>query len=280
MRGALFLVRRLVHDDDDADAGIPRAIADLTLSFRYNDLDSLERLFTERPGGIACVFLEPERTEPPAPGFLSDVAELCRRHGALLVFDEMITGFRWATGGAQDVYDVTPDLSTFGKGMANGFAVSALLGRRQVMELGGLRHKRERVFVLSTTHGAETHALAAAMATMTTYVEINVVGALHEAGARLRAGVEAAARDAGVASEFRVVGRDCNLVFETRAPDGRPSQEYRTLFMQELLRRGVLAPSFVVNYSHDERPSSTRSRRAPRRSRSIDARSTRGSRAI
>jgi glutamate-1-semialdehyde 2,1-aminomutase len=237
----------------DADAGIPRAIAELTLTFRYNDLNSLERLFAEHPEEIACVFLEPERTEPPAPGYLSDVASLCRSHGALLVFDEMITGFRWSTGGAQDLYDVTPDLSTFGKGMANGFAVSALLGRREIMELGGLHHDRERVFLLSTTHGAETHALAAAMATMSAYVEQDVVKALHEAGALLRAGVEAAARDAGVANEFRVVGRDCNLVFETRAPDGQPSQEYRTLFMQELLRRGVLAPSFVVNYSHDEK---------------------------
>lgn len=235
----------------EADAGIPEAIADLTLTFGYNDLASIERLFALNPGRIACVFLEPERTEPPSDGFLTQVAHLCREQGALLIFDEMITGFRWHLGGAQAEYDVVPDLSTFGKGMANGFSVSALVGRREVMELGGLHHDRPRVFLLSTTHGAETHGLAAATATMTTYVENDVVGALHEAGDRLRMGVEKYTRDAGVGDYFRVVGRDCNLVYETCGPSGSPSQDYRTLFMQELVRGGVLAPSFVVNYSHD-----------------------------
>jgi len=236
-----------------ADAGIPQAVADLTLTFGFNDLPSLERLFAEHPGRVACVFLEPERTEAPRGDFLREVEDLCRKEGALLAFDEMITGFRWHTGGAQAVYGVTPDLSTFGKGMANGFSVSALAGRREVMERGGLHHDQERVFLLSTTHGAETHGLAAAIATMAAYVEHDVVGALHETGRRLREGVEAAARDAGVDEFFRVVGRDCNLVFETRDPTGAPSQDYRTLFMQELVRRGVLAPSFVVSYSHDEK---------------------------
>jgi glutamate-1-semialdehyde 2,1-aminomutase len=234
------------------DAGIPRAVADLTVTFDFNDVASLEELFAEHPGRIACVFLEPERTEAPRDDFLREVAALCRREGALLVFDEMITGFRWHTGGAQAVYGVEPDLSTFGKAMANGFSVSALVGRREVMERGGLHHDHERVFLLSTTHGAETHGLAAALATMDTYGEHDVVSALHASGRRLREGVEAAARDAGVEEQFRVIGRDCNLVFETRDPDGRPSQEYRTLFMQELVRRGVLAPSFVVGWAHDD----------------------------
>jgi len=237
----------------DADAGIPVAIAELTLTFRYNDIASLERLFAQHPRQIACVFLEPERTEAPQDDFLRKVADLCRSEGTLLVFDEMITGFRWHTGGAQAVYDVAPDLSTFGKGMANGFSVSALVGRREVMELGGLHHQQERVFLLSTTHGAETHGLAAAIATMSTYAETDVIGTLHEAGRSLREIVQVAAREAGVDGFFRVIGRDCNLVYETRDPEGLPSQEYRTLFMQELLSRGVLAPSFVVNYSHDEK---------------------------
>jgi glutamate-1-semialdehyde 2,1-aminomutase len=236
----------------NADAGIPRAIADLTLTFPYNDLPALERLFAAHPGEIACVFLEPERTERPHDGYLAGVADLCRREGALLVFDEMITGFRWDVGGAQAVYGVAPDLATFGKGMSNGYSVSALVGRREIMELGGLHHDRERVFLLSTTHGAETHALAAALATMRTYVAEDVVGALHELGRRLREAVVARASELGLAEHFRVLGRDCNLVYETRGPDGAPSQEYRTLFMQELVRGGILAPSFVVNYSHDD----------------------------
>lgn len=232
-------------------AGVPREVARLSLTFRYNDLASLQELFEQHPDEIACVILEPERSDPPREGFLNDVEELCRRKGALLILDEMITGFRWDVRGAQAIYGVTPDLSTFGKGIANGFAVSALVGRREVMELGGLQHDRERVFLLSTTHGAETHSLAAARATMTTYEEEDVIGTLHEAGRRLRTGIEAAASDAGVSDFFRVFGRDCNLVYETRDPESVPSQEYRTLFLQELVRRGVLAPSFVVNYSHD-----------------------------
>ena len=236
----------------EVGAGIPQAVADLTLTFRYNDLPSLERLFADHPGQIACVFLEPERTEAPADGFLDAVRALCDREGALLVFDEMITGFRWHTGGAQAVYGVEPDLSTFGKGMANGFSVSALVGRRDVMKLGGGGHDRERVFLLSTTHGAETHGLAAAMATMSAYVEHDVVDRLHEAGRRLREGVEHAVAESDLAEHVRVIGRDCNLVFETRDADRHPSQGFRTLFMQELVRRGILAPSFVVNYGHDD----------------------------
>ena len=234
------------------DAGIPRGVAELSLTFRYNDIGSLERLFDQHPEQIAAVILEPERGDPPRADFLKWVEDLCRREGAVLILDEMITGFRWDIGGAQAVYGVTPHLSTFGKGLANGFSVSALVGQREIMELGGLRHDRERVFLLSTTHGAETHSLAAAIATMTTYQEEDVIGALHEAGRRLRAGVEAAADGAGVGDFFRVLGRDCNLVYETRDPEGAPSQAYRTLFLQELVRRGVLAPSFVVNYAHDE----------------------------
>jgi glutamate-1-semialdehyde 2,1-aminomutase len=233
-------------------AGIPSGVSALSSTFRYNDMLSLERLFEEHPGEIAVVVLEPEKNDPPADGFLQHVRELCDREGAVLVFDEMITGFRWHNGGAQALYGVTPDLSTFGKGLANGFAVSALVGRREIMELGGLEHDRERVFLLSTTHGAETPSLAAAMATMSTYEDEDVVGRLHETGRRLRAGCEEAARAAGVTERFRIIGRDCNLVFETRGPDGQPSQEYRTLFLQELVRRGVLAPSFVVNFSHDD----------------------------
>jgi glutamate-1-semialdehyde 2,1-aminomutase len=233
-------------------AGIPSGVSDLSPTFRYNDIPSLEALFEQYPGEISVVVLEPEKNDPPVDGFLQRVRELCDREGAVLVFDEMITGFRWHNGGAQALYGVTPDLSTFGKGLANGFAVSALVGRREIMELGGIDHDRERVFLLSTTHGAETHSLAAAMATMSFYDEEDVVGRLHEAGRRLRVGCEDAARAAGVEKGFRVVGRDCNLVFETRGPDGQPSQEYRTLFMQELVRRGILAPSFVVNYSHDD----------------------------
>jgi glutamate-1-semialdehyde 2,1-aminomutase len=150
------------------------------------------------------------------------------------------------------VHGITPDLSTWGKGIANGFALSALAGRREVMELGGLDHDRERVFLLSTTHGAEHVGLAAGIATMATYRDEPVIGTLEARGDRLRVGVEEVARRHGVEDRFTVAGRGSCLFFGTADADGAPSQEFRTLFLQETIARGVLAPSFVVSYSHTE----------------------------
>jgi glutamate-1-semialdehyde 2,1-aminomutase len=230
--------------------GVPGWVRSRTVKFRYNDLASAQLLFDEHPEDIACVILEPARLEEPTPEFLPGLKELCHRHGALLVFDEMVTGFRWHKSGAQHVYGVTPDLSAFGKAMANGFALSALAGRREIMELGGYGHDKERVFLLSTTHGAEAHAMAAGIAVMETYRDEDVVGHLYRQGARLRGGVQAAAEAAGVARHVQCLGRDCGLIFTTLDQEGRASQPFRTLFMQELIRRGVLAPSFMVSYAH------------------------------
>jgi glutamate-1-semialdehyde 2,1-aminomutase len=233
-------------------AGIPAGTRALVHKFAYNDIASVETLFAEHPGQIACVLLEAARLDEPRAGFLEDLQARCRREGALLVFDEMITGFRWHRSGAQHVYGVTPDLSCFGKALANGFSVSALAGRRDLMERGGIHHTHERVFLLSTTHGAETHALAAAIATMEVYRDQDVVGHLYRQGERLRSGVHAAARDAGVERQIECLGRPCCLLYTTRDADGQPSQALRALFLQELLRQGVLAPSFVLSYSHTD----------------------------
>jgi glutamate-1-semialdehyde 2,1-aminomutase len=231
-------------------AGIPAVNDRLTVSFRYNDIDSVRGLFEAYRGEIACVICELERTEPPRPHFLADLRELCRQNGTLFIADEMITGFRWHRGGAQKEHGIEPDLSTFGKAMANGFSVSALAGRRDIMELGGIHHDRERVFLLSTTHGAETHALAAARRTLQFYKEEDVIGHLYRQGLRLQRGVREAARKNNVAEHVDVLGRPCNLVYATRDERRQPSQRYRALFLQELIRNGVLAPSFVVSFSH------------------------------
>jgi glutamate-1-semialdehyde 2,1-aminomutase len=233
-------------------AGIPDSLRALTRKFRYNDIASLEALFSAHPGDIACVVLEAATSVEPQDDFLRRVRRLCDDQGALLIFDEMITGFRWHNGGAQAVYDVTPDLSTFGKALGNGFPIAALVGHRDVMERGGLRHAQERVFLLSTTHGGETSALAAAIATMGIYANEPVIEALYRQGERLRSGIREAIGAAGVDGFFDVLGRPCNLVFATRDVNAAPSQEFRTLFMQELIRGGVIAPSFVVSYSHTD----------------------------
>jgi glutamate-1-semialdehyde 2,1-aminomutase len=165
----------------------------------------------------------------------------------LLVLDEMITGFRWALGGAQDLFDIDPDLSTFGKAMGNGYAVSALAGRREHLRLGGLDHDQERVFLMSTTHGAETHALAAHLAVIEVHRQDDVVGTLRRNGELLAERVRAAAQAADVAEHVVLLGAPCNLVHATLDADGQRSQAFRTLFLAELLERGVIAPSFVVS---------------------------------
>lgn len=232
--------------------GVPNAIRQMTKKFRYNDLASVRELFEQYPGQVACVVLEAARTEEPKGDFLLDLQKLCRAHGTVLVLDEMITGFRWANGGAQSVYGLDPDLSCFGKALANGFALSALVGKRELMRLGGFDHDRERVFLMSTTHGAETHALAAMIATLDAYVHRDVIGHLYRQGDRLRAQVGQAVADLRLQDYFGLIGRSCALLYFTRDQNGEPSQPFRTLFLQELLKRGVLAPSFIVSYSHDD----------------------------
>ncbi len=233
-------------------AGIPHAIQDLTVTFRYNDLDSAKAMFDAHHGTIACIIMEAMRTDEPADGYLQGLQELCRDNGTLLILDEMITGFRWHIGGAQKYFGVVPDLSTFGKGMANGFAISALLGRKDIMELGGLLHDKERVFLLSTTHGAENHALAAAIETMRVYKREDVIGYLQRQGARLAEGMKKAIDDNGLCGYVDVVGHPTNLAYVTRDGEQKSSQDFRTLFLQETIKRGVLAPSLVVSYSHTD----------------------------
>ncbi len=234
------------------DGGIPPLNKSMTLTFGYNDIGSLNALFERYPGQIAMVLLEPARVNEPRDGFLQKVQEAASNNGAVFMLDETISGFRFHRGGAQSVYGVTPDLSCFGKAMANGFSLSALTGRREIMELGGLRHNKPRVFLLSTTHGAEYPSLAAAIETMRIYRDEPVIEHLYRVGERLRKGFTEAVREAGMEKHLTIVGRPCNLLFATADHEGKSSQAFRTLFLQELIRWGVLAPSFIVSYSHDD----------------------------
>lgn len=235
----------------DMDAGIPSRVGSDTVTFAYDDLASLRAVLGAEP--VAAIVMEAATaTREPSPGYLAGVRALADEFGAVLVFDEIITGMRWSAGGAQSVYGVTPDLSTWGKGLGNGFAVAALAGRRELMELGGLRTGADRVFLLSTTNGPETTGLAAYLAVADAYGSRDVVGEMEAAGRRLAAGVERAAAAAGVGGYVTVHGRPSCMVFATRDPDGSPSQAYRALFLQELLRHGVLGQSFVVSAAHTD----------------------------
>jgi glutamate-1-semialdehyde 2,1-aminomutase len=234
------------------DGGIPDVERSLTVRFGYNDLESVARLFAEYPNRIAALFLEAARTVEPAPGFLQGLRDLCTKHGTVLVFDEMITGFRWHLGGAQAYYGVTPDLSTFGKAVANGFALSALCGKRELMRLGSRERPEDDVFLLSTTHGAETTGLAAAVKTMDIYRTEPVVEHLYRQGKALAKGFQELTAKHGLSEFVTLSGPPPNLLFGTLGPDKRPSQAFRTLFLQETIRRGVIMPSLVVSYSHQD----------------------------
>lgn len=235
------------------NAGIPEAIQALTLTFRYNDIKSVEQLFAANPGRIAALILEAARADEPQNNYLHEVQRLCRQNGALLILDEMITGFRWNGNSAQREYGIEADLSCFGKALANGFSVSALAGKREYMRLGGLDHTdRPRVFLLSTTHGAETHALAAAIATMKIYGNTPVIEHLVRQGKKLKDGITAAAHRHGLADYVKVVGRPSCLAYTTLDPRKQPSQAFRSLFLQETIKRGVLMPSLVLSYAHDD----------------------------
>jgi glutamate-1-semialdehyde 2,1-aminomutase len=233
-------------------AGIPKSTQDLSVKFRYNDIESLRELFARHPDRIACVIMEAATSVEPRQGYLQEVQELCSSQGAVFILDEIITGFRWHLGGAQEYYGVKPDLTCLGKALANGFSLSALVGRKDIMERGGIRHDQERVFLLSTTHGAETHSLAASLATMKVYREEGVIGHLYRQGERLIAGIENVIAGAGLQDNFCVLGKPPNLVYATRDRNGQPSQAFRALFLQETIKRGLLMPSLVVSFSHTD----------------------------
>ncbi len=232
------------------DAGIPKCVKAMTLTFGYNDIDSVKQLFLKHPNRIAGLIMEPAKYSDPIPGFLNAVRDLCHMHGALFIVDEMITGFRWHNGGGQAYYGIDPDLSCWGKAMANGFSVSALVGKRKYMELGGLTHHSERVFLLSTTHGAETHGLAAAIANMQVYQREPVIQTLYQRGQRLQTEGTQIIERHGLTKNFQIHGKPCCLVYHALDREGKPSQAMRSLFLQETIKRGILMGSLVVSYSH------------------------------
>lgn len=229
------------------DGGIPESLAPYTVPFPYNRLDSLERLLAERRGDVAAVMMVPTQVEAPAPGYLEQVAALARREGALLVFDEIVTGFRMAPGGAQEYYGVTPDLACFAKAMANGMPLAAIAGRAEVM-------RRVETLVISTTYGGEILSLAAALATLRVMREERVHERLWQLGERLMAGVNRVAAAAGVAAEMTGHAPMAQLRFDE--PDPARLDRLWTSFIAACAERGVLTGRgrlwFIV-YAHTVR---------------------------
>ena len=227
--------------------GVPEAVSRLTLRFPYNDLDALHRLFREHRGEIAAVIMEPVMFDPPSPGYLHDVRELCHRHGALLIFDEVVTGCRIALGGAQAYFGVVPDLACFGKALANGFPLAALVGRADVMRL-----LAEEVF-FSTTHGGEAASLAACRATLAKLEREEGIARLWRLGARLKEGVNALLTERRLVDVIACVGMPPFTALRFRGRDEEEQLALRSLFQQEALARGILTFGYhMLSLAHTE----------------------------
>jgi glutamate-1-semialdehyde aminotransferase len=212
--------------------GVPEQVRELIDDFRFNDLDSLDAALARHPGEVAAVILEPAGAEEPVPGFLEGLVERTHSAGALVVFDEIITGFRLAPGGAQERYGVRADLATFGKALGNGMPISAITGRAEVMD------ELEQVF-FSGTHGGEALSIAAALAVLD-HLDADAFAALEERGARVRAGIEEAISASGLDEWVSIGGAAPRTVVQVTEPDPDAGLMAKSVLQQELVRRGVL----------------------------------------
>ncbi|MBB4842408.1 glutamate-1-semialdehyde 2,1-aminomutase [Paucibacter oligotrophus] len=224
--------------------GVPNAVRDLTHTFKYNDLASLDTLLSAHPGEFAAVILEPMNVIEPASGFLAGTKELAEKHGAVLVFDETITGFRYANGGAQELFGVTPHLATFGKGLANGYPISAIVGRRDIMKT------MEDIF-FSFTFGGEALSLAAAKATLTKLRSAPVVQTLTAHGRKIMAGLSDIIETHQLGDIFGTSGHPTWSFLNIKDGRGVNAFEIKTLWMQEMHQRGILSVgTHNVSYAH------------------------------
>lgn len=225
------------------NGGIPEPVRSLTASFSYNSIESLEAVLDD---DVAAVILEPMIFEYPKEGFLESVRSLCDKHGALLIFDEMWTGFRLALGGAQEYFGVRADMATFSKAVANGMPVSVLSGRAEVLSL-----LDDDVFFF-TTFGGEALSLAALVATIDELERHDVASHLENRGEALRSGIHSAAASAGLGGVIRCVGYPARTML-TFAGSPEEGLIYKTFVQQELIRRGILwSGSHNLSFSHSE----------------------------
>ena len=215
--------------------GVPSAVQALTLSARYNDLSHVENLFEEVKGDVAAVILEPMNSVDPAPGYLESLRSFCSSNNILLIFDEVITGFRFAKGGAQELFGVTPDLSCFGKGIANGFPISVIAGKREIME--GFKE----VF-FSGTFGGELLSLTAANVVLDKVKDGRVIAELYRVGQAIQQGLTSEISH----KKYEFVNLSGNPTWTflnwTLSSDALQNQ-VKTYFLQEMFKRGILVLS-------------------------------------
>ena len=237
-----------------SDSGIPSVLRQFTVSFSYNNFASVEALLNPSGHDIACLILEPVKFDPPRDDFLQKVADICKRRGVVLILDEMVSGFKWSLKGASHYLGVQADITTWGKGIANGFSACALAGRADIMELGGIRHEgRDKLFLISTTHGAETTGLAAMIATINAFKKHGMIESNWGRGEALKLRLNEIITRHGLQSCLELIGYACFFALICRNASGHADDALRTLMMQEMIARGVLFQSvFYATWSHQQ----------------------------
>jgi glutamate-1-semialdehyde 2,1-aminomutase len=216
--------------------GVPPEVSNLTHAFKYNDLKSLESIFSRFPNKIAAVILEPMSGEYPQDNFLQKVKKLADKNGSVLIFDEVVTGYRFTAGGAQSEFSVTPDLTTLGKGIANGYPLSVLAGKAEIMK------ELENVF-FSGTFGGELLSLAAAKTVIRMHLESNVTSKISKVGLGMALGIEKIIQEHKLEDILRISGHPTWKFLNWTGTSENSSSTLKTYFMQEMFKRGILVLS-------------------------------------
>ena len=284
--GRSFVVRcqqdpfNSVHDwfigSTIVDRGIPEDVKKLTLKFDYNNIENCKSIFEEFPNQIACFVLEPYSFISPSNNckkfnhsnyeiescscnqtncksdFLENLKKLCEKNGTLLIFDEVVSGFRFDIGGVQKLVNVKPHLSAFGKAMANGFSVSALVGQKEFMELGGIKHENEKVFLMSSTHGGETHSISAAIKTIQTIEDLNLTNHFWSIGEYYQKQLKKVIIQTKSEDLMEVKGFFVKPFIQFKDFEKYSASLIRTFFLQETINQGIIMPYVVPSYAHDK----------------------------
>lgn len=227
--------------------GVPQGVRELTHSVPYNDLDYVEKILKGKPGEFAAMILEPMNIIEPNSGYLEGLKELLHSHGVVLVFDEIVTGFHFSMGGAQELLGVTPDLAAFGKAMGNGMPISAIVGREDIMMM------MEDIF-FSGTFGGEALSLAASIAVIDKMRREPVIETLWKTGGILADGVRGLVEQVGLQDIIKLRGKAPWIVLEFKDHPGARKEAIKTFYMRHMLKNGVLTQgSHNICYAHDDK---------------------------
>lgn len=214
--------------------GIPKEVSNLTKSFSYNNIESLKMLFEENKGEVAAVILEPIQGDGPKEGFLEQVKKIAHENGSLLIFDEVVSGFRYALGGASELYNVIPDMSAIGKGMSNGMPLSAVVGKKEILKL-----IEEGIFI-STTFGGETLSIVSAIETIKILSQDGVYKKIWDLGKKMKMGLAALIKKYELEDVVKISGLEphCGVVFEDY--QNLDYLDINSIFSEKMVENGIL----------------------------------------